>query len=131
MLDMSDPGELIEVELTDEERFVLKRGLLEWGGPAHCTDAMAVAMGFASVRDLFDESHRILDDLAAKRPLSRLDWTRTLLATEIAFASDVMGSGVEWPVTTGLEDWRTLQHLRQLQRKLIHVEIALGPRPSL
>ena len=110
---------------------MLKRGLLEWGGPAHCTDAMAVAMGFASVRDLFDESHRILDDLAAKRPLSRLDWTRTLLATEIAFASDVMGSGVEWPVTTGLEDWRTLQHLRQLQRKLIHVEIALGPRPSL
>jgi hypothetical protein len=103
----------------------------EWGGPAACTDAMARAMGFGSVRDLFDESERLLAALRTRRPLSRWDWTRTLLATEIVFASDVVGSGVEWTITTGLDDVRTLQALRELQRKLVKARTPVGPRPVL
>ncbi len=126
-----EPHELVNVSLTDDERYVLNRGLVEWGGPARCTDAMAVAMGFESVRDLFAESDRILDVLDAKGPLSASDWTRTLLATEVVFASDVMGSGAEWPITTGLSDADTLRLLRQVQRKLVAVRVPLGPRPDL
>jgi hypothetical protein len=106
------------VDLTDDERSVLDRGLVEWGGPADCTEAMAIAMGFESVANLWEEADRITDDLAAKRPMTRKDWTRALLATEIVFASDVLGSGVEWPITTGLDDAETLATLRVLQRKL-------------
>jgi hypothetical protein len=49
MSPMSDRDELIDVQLTDEERWLLNRGLGEWGGPAACRDAMASAMGFSSV----------------------------------------------------------------------------------
>lgn len=97
---------------------MLDGGLVEWGGPAHCTNAMAVAMGFADVQDLFAQADRIRTELAAGRPLSRWDWSRTLLATEIVFASDLMGSGVDWSTTTGLDDVRSIQLLRGLQRKL-------------
>src|SRR5207253_164354 len=110
---MPDPDELVSVDLTAEQVELLDRGLVEWGGPARCTDAMAVAMGFASVRNLFSESERILAELNARRPLSRWDWSRTLIATEIVFASDVMGTGSEWPDTTGLDDVRSFQVLRE------------------
>lgn len=75
-------------------------------------------MGFAGVQDLFAQSDRLIEAIEGRHPLSRWDWTRALLATEIVFASDVMGSGVEWPITTGLDDTQTLRTLRALQRKL-------------
>jgi hypothetical protein len=31
---MTNPGELVDFQLTDEERYMLGRGLGEWGGPA-------------------------------------------------------------------------------------------------
>ncbi len=127
---MADPTEMVAFLLSDEERFLLRCGLVEWGGPACCTNAMAVAMGFASVRDLFSESDRMMAELEARRPLSRWDWSRMLLATEIVFASDVMGSGVEWPTTTGLDDQRSLEVLRGLQRKLVGGLVPIGPRGS-
>ena len=71
------------LSLTDDERHLLDRGLVEWGGPARCTDALATAMGFESVRDLFDQSARIRLALGSGKPLSAWDWTRMLLATEI------------------------------------------------
>jgi len=113
-------------DLTDAERLVLTRGLVEWGGPAHCTEPMAIALGFRSVVDLFTQSDRLVDALEEERPLSRRDWTRALLATEIVFASDVLGSGVEWPDTTGLDDVETLRTLRGLQIKLAGVIVRRG-----
>ena len=107
---------------------MLDRGLVEWGGPARCTDAMAVGMGFADVQDLFAQADRILGELVAGRPLSRWDWSRTLLATEIVFASNVMGSGTDWTDTTGLDDVRSIQVLRGLQRKLSGIVVPIGPR---
>jgi hypothetical protein len=107
---------------------MLDRGLVEWGGPACCTDAMAVGMGFTDAQDLFAQADRIRAELDAGRGVSRWDWSRALLATEIVFASDVMGSGVEWTITTGLDDARSIHVLRGLQRKLTGVVITIGPR---
>lgn len=123
---MANPEEIIHADLTDAERFVLNQGLAAWGGPAQCTEAMARAMGFRDVADLFDEGGRIVRDLHARRPLSRRDWTRALPATEIVFASDVLGSGTEWPATTGLDDRDTLQTLRGIQYKLAGVIVRDG-----
>lgn len=122
---MANPEEIIHADLTDAERFVLNQGLAEWGGPAHCTEAMARAMGFRDVADLFDEGGRIVRDLHARRPLSRRDWTR-VTGHGVVFASDVLGSGTEWPDTTGLDDRETLQTLRSIQYKLAGVIVRDG-----
>ncbi len=106
------------IELSAAEREVLRRGLGEWFGPARCTEALAVAMGFLSVDDLREQEKRIRSALVANEPLSGRDWRRALVATEFVFASDVFGSGVEWSITTGLGDEETIHILRGLQRKL-------------
>jgi hypothetical protein len=123
---VADPEEIVDVDLTDAERWVLDRGLVEWGGPAHCTEAMAKAMGFGNVANLYTEGDRIVRDLESRRPLTRRDWTRALLATEIVFISDVLGSGIEWPDTTGLDDVETLHELRGVQHKLSGVILRRG-----
>lgn len=109
--------ETIELELTDAERGILRAGLLEWGGPANGTEQLAVAMGFNGANDLLVQRDRLAGALAAGAPLTRLDWARTLLATELAFISDIAGSGVDWSTTTGLSDTDSIKLLRSIQRK--------------
>jgi hypothetical protein len=105
-------------DLTDEERYVLSRGLAEWGGPAHCTDALAAAMDFDNAAALLVEARRLRPLIRSGQPLSRRDWRRALIATEIVFASDVFGSGGDWSTTTGFSDEDTIRILRSLQRKI-------------
>ncbi|MER5199842.1 hypothetical protein ACWD3J_38600 [Streptomyces sp. NPDC002755] len=109
--------------LTAHEVELLTRALLEWGGPAHCSDQLAVAMGFAGTQNLFDQCQRLRQALRADAPLGAADWARTLLATEIAFASDLAGSGVEWSTTTGRDDAATIRMLRVIQRKLARTAV--------
>jgi len=113
-----DAHEPVAIPLSDQERQLLRTGLAEWGGPAHATDEFAIAMGFKGVDDLLSQRDRLSQALAGGEPLSRLDWKRVLLATELAFASDVIGSGVEWPTTTGFSDVDTIRLLRGVQRKV-------------
>jgi hypothetical protein len=83
-------------------------------------------MGFESRADFFNEARRLVAALKTNTPLSPRDWTRALVATELAFASDVIGSGVEWATTTGLGDEETIHLLRELQRKLPRATRELG-----
>jgi hypothetical protein len=112
------PEDLLDVALTPSERTVLRHGLIEWGGPARCTEEMAVAMGFDGVQHLFEETDRLVRAIDRNEQLTRRDWLRVLLATEIVFASDAIGSGCDWSITTGLTDLKTLRLLRSIQRKL-------------
>ena len=116
-MDLAEP---IAIELTADERRLLSAGLIEWSGPARCTDSFARAMGFADVEDLFLQSKRLVPALRDGQPLSRRDWTRALLATEVVFVSDVVGSGSDWQATVGWSDEATIHILRQLQRTLRH-----------
>ena len=128
-----DPSAPIQLRLSEEERALLRAGLTEWGGPARCTEEFAVAMGFECVADLFASGDRIGDAIAAGFPLSRTDWTRALLATEVVFASNVVGSGWDWQTTTGFEDESTLRMLRSLQRRMVTGGVigeAFGTRPA-
>ncbi|MDE0546419.1 hypothetical protein [Microbacterium sp. C7(2022)] len=120
---MMQPDDVVHVALSEAERYLLDRGLVEWGGPARCTEPMAAALGFDSVADLLESGYRIADDLSNDRPLTRRDWTRALLATEVVFASDVLGSGHDWEATTGLNDHATFRTLRELQLRLAGVII--------
>jgi hypothetical protein len=114
-----DHSEPIDVKLTADETRLLTAGLVEWAGPARCTEALARAMGFTDVEDLFRQSDRLIPALRNAQPLARRDWTRALLATEIVFASEVVGSGWDWQSTVGWSDETTIEVLRQLQRKLM------------
>lgn len=114
----ADAEALMVFDLDDEERHLLRCGLVEWGGPARCTEEMAVAMGFLGVADLLDETDRLIAAVGSGRALSRIDWCRVLLATEIVFASDLVGSGHDWSSTTGMSDERTIAVLRRLQARM-------------
>jgi hypothetical protein len=127
--------QLVSVDLTESERDLLTRGLLEWIGPARPTEELAVALGFRGIADLLGDTQRLRAALKDEQPLSALDWARALAATEIAFASDVFGSGYEWSTTAGLSDIATLSTLRGLQQKLVRivapaVGTTLGAGPS-
>jgi hypothetical protein len=124
----------ISFDLTDDERDVLRAGLREWGGPARCTNELAIAMGFASIRDLFTDGKRISAAIAARAPMSAVDWARALLATEIVFASALVGARWDWSATTGWSDEETLTILDGLRRKMIRtlrpvIGAGLGTRP--
>jgi hypothetical protein len=111
--------ELIRVDLTPAEQALLVQGLAQWGGPASPTDALAQAIGFQSSSDLWQGKGRELRGaLRLGEPLTPEDWRRTLLATEIVFASDVVGAGADWPIVTGLPDQETITILRTIQKKI-------------
>lgn len=104
--------------LAEDETELLRRALLEWGGPARCGDQLAVGMGFESERDLLDQCVRLRRALADDTPLAPVDWARILLAVEVVFISDLVGTGTEWSTTTGRGDEATIKTLRSIQRKL-------------
>lgn len=89
---------------------------------------MAVGLGFDDLDDLRATTWRIAQTLAAGEPLSRFDWTRALLVTEVMLASDIVGAGVDWAFLTELGDAGSLPVLRSIQRLLIGVCVPLGPR---
>ncbi|WP_091100448.1 hypothetical protein [Micromonospora citrea] len=112
-------SDVVAVDLTSDERFLLRRGLAEWGGPAHATDDLARAMGFQDQADLHHgEGRRLIAALDRREPLTGSQWRKLLLSTEIVFASDVVGSGCDWSITTGLSDEETIKLLRVVQRKV-------------
>ncbi|MEU3567708.1 hypothetical protein AB0E96_04635 [Kitasatospora sp. NPDC036755] len=117
--------------LAEGEVRLLQRALLEWGGPARCSDQLAFGMGFADAGDLLDQCRTLRRALGNDEPVKPVEWARTLLAAEIVFVSDLAGSGVEWRTTTGLSDEATLPILRSIQRKLSRtVSAYYGRRPA-
>ena len=104
--------------LTPDEIALLSHALSEWGGPARPNDALARAMGFGDAAGLPAACDALDDELRRDAPLASEDWARILVSTEIVFASDLYGSGVDWPTTTGRSDADTIALLRSIQVKL-------------
>lgn len=111
-------AELIDVDLTNVERAMLRWGLLDWGGPADPSEALAHAMGFMSIEDLHSTRHRLAQAVSDGARLTRRDWTRTLVATEIVWVSNVFGSGDDSRNTFGYSDGDAITILRSIQGKL-------------
>jgi hypothetical protein len=112
-------GEVVSLELSEDERRMLFYGLIDWGGPASdCPEPLAVALGFENTDDLAIDGRRIADDIYDSRAVSDRDWTRALFAAEIIFASDLLGTGSEWTTIHGGDDAYWLEVLRGLQQKI-------------
>src|SRR3978361_521278 len=60
---------LASIDLDPEERHMLIRGLVDWGGPAYGSDVLAVAMGFASMAGLVDEAQTLIEAIKDERAL--------------------------------------------------------------
>lgn len=121
--DNRKPDEVVTVSLTKDQIQLLVHGLVAWDGPARSSEEMARAMGFNDGDHLSEDRKRIAADVRSGRALTRRDWTRALLATEVAFASDVVGSGIEWSTATGMDDDATLRVLRGIQLLLVGVVV--------
>ena len=99
---MTKPSNLIQIQLNDTERTVLRGGLVEWSGPCRCSEELAVAMDFKSLSDFELQRHHLIEAIEAGHPLSRRDWRRVLLVTEISLMWNVVGSGLDVEVYGGL-----------------------------
>jgi hypothetical protein len=108
----------LPVELDETQRQFLRAALLDWGGPARPTDELAAAMGFRSAETLSSEARELWTRIEGGGALTTDDWRRTLLAVEIVFVSDVVGSGLDWRFTSGMSDEESIRVLRGLQRTL-------------
>jgi hypothetical protein len=98
---------------------MLVQGLSDWHGPADGSDALASAMGFVSLDQLDAEALPLIEAIKQRQALSIRDWTRALVATEFAFISAVLGTGVdEWTTINGGSEEHWFSVLRRLQRKL-------------
>lgn len=108
----------LRVDLDDDERLTLIIGLNDWGGPAHPTDAIATLLRYDGVSEMLHDLTRLKETIEGGGPLSRRDWTRALVATEIVFVSDVFGTGREWVVIQGTPDEYWIGLIRRLQEKV-------------
>ena len=75
-------------------------------------------MGFSGAKEMSREAWELWERIERNDQLSPEEWRKVLLAVEVVFASDVVGSGVDWPTTTGISDADSIAALRGLQRKL-------------
>jgi hypothetical protein len=107
-----------QVVLDDGERQFLRAALLDWSGPARPTDELAAAMGFSSAESLSGEAWALWGRIEAGETLTTDDWRQVLLAVEIVFVSDVVGSGLDFRITSGIPDEEAIKILRSLQRRL-------------
>jgi hypothetical protein len=113
--------DLTSVDLTPEERRVLRFGLLMWGGPASMTDEIARAIWFDGRKDFNEQRDRLRDAIGEQEALSPRDWHRALAATELGYISWVLGAAGDWPIVSGIEDHAALDHIRAIQKKLAWV----------
>ncbi|XVU25091.1 hypothetical protein ACQPZJ_49225 [Actinoplanes sp. CA-054009] len=75
-------------------------------------------MGFTDAASLSSEARDLWQQIDRSSSLTAGDWRRVLLAVEIVFVSDVVGSGLDWRFTTGFSDAETVALIRAVQRKL-------------
>jgi hypothetical protein len=112
---MTEP-ELIEIDLTDDERDFMQTALTEFGGTASYKPFPIKVLG-VSTEDEFDELvDRLRIAIARGYALSRLDWARAQLLTEMCWGSDMIGAGIDFQYS--YRDELAGPWMRSIQRKL-------------
>jgi hypothetical protein len=109
--------DVVDIELTEDERTLLLAGLLEYGGPAVGARVVFPIVGAVDLDEFFELTDRLRHSITAHESLSALDWTRALVLTEICWASDILGAASDFGIN--LTDGRAMAALRSLQRKIV------------
>ena len=108
----------VSLELAEAERRFLTAALRQWGGAARATGQLAVALGFADLHHFHAETVRLRGLVENQAALTTDEWRRVLVASEVVFASDVFGAGLDWSIAAGITDDEALTLLRSIQRKM-------------
>jgi hypothetical protein len=105
----------VVIDLTDEERRFMYLALYEFFGPARGQSVMIQALGLPGRAEFDNLVKRLGDAVKDEKPLSEADWARALFLTEVSWASNLVGSGLDF--ATSFRDEKAVQLLRSIQRK--------------
>lgn len=115
---MSSADELVAIELTADERDFIEQTLKQWSLSAASTPFPFQVLGLSTWEEFGGLTYRLERAAVDGEALTDLDWARLLFLTEVTFASDLIGSGVEHTLMTRFSDAEAIGVLRGLQRKI-------------
>ncbi|GFG64664.1 hypothetical protein MKUB_21540 [Mycobacterium kubicae] len=114
-------GRAVAIDLTDDERLLIVHGLNEYRGSAkRAMPLLTPLVGLSNTEEFRGFLSRLIDGVKRKEPLSDLDWAQAVFLTEIGWASDVVGSGIDF--ATNIRDEKAAPLLRSIQRKVVTPE---------
>jgi hypothetical protein len=116
--EMTDSSELVAVDLTEDERDFIQQTLEQWGLSAASAPFPFQVLGLSTWEAFGELTVRLENSVIGGEPLTDLDWARLLFLTEVTFASDLVGSGLDFDTVTGFSDFEAVSLLRGLQRKI-------------
>jgi hypothetical protein len=115
---MTSSSGLVAVELTDDERNFIRQTLRQWESTAAGQPFPFQVLGLATWEEFGALTLRLEQAVSDREALTDLDWARALFLTEITWASDLIGSGLDFDVVTSFSDTEAVTLLRGLQRKI-------------
>lgn len=108
--------ELVDIDLTNDERMLLCQGLNEYGGPIRNQVVMVRALGLPDQASFDTVVDRLLTAISREEPLSKLDWARAVFLTEVSWVSNLAGSGLDF--ATSVRDENAAPLMRSIQWKI-------------
>lgn len=106
------------IDLTDAERSFMYFALTHWGVPASYKPLPIDALFGISDWAEFDRlTARLAQAITHRQPLTARDWALALFLTEVSFASDLVGTGIEFALISH-SDEDGIKLLRSIQRKI-------------
>jgi hypothetical protein len=115
---MRNSAELVAVNLTDDERKFIGQTLDEWRSSASGKPFPFQVLELSTWEEFGELVIRLEHAVAGGEALTDLDWARVLFLTELTFASNLVGSGLDFAIVTAFSDAEALRLLRGLQRKI-------------
>lgn len=94
--------EPVTIGLTVDKCSFMASTLVEWCHLLYVTAPLASVSGFESVAQLRNDIPKLAKAIAAGDSLSRRGWTQSLLAAEMAWASQIYGFGSEVESNAGI-----------------------------
>jgi hypothetical protein len=111
---MTDSAELVPVELTEDEREFIEQALQQWGWSASDAPFPFQLLGLPTWEEFGSLAVRLQRAVTEGEPLTDVDWARVLFLTEIAWASGLIGAGLDFATVTRFSDADGLGLLRAL-----------------
>ena len=115
---MTASPELLTVDLSGDERRFVWQAMYQWQFSASDAPFPYQVLGLSSWREFCELTHRLAHAVTDREPLGELDWMRVLYLTECSWASNIVGSGLDFSIVTEFSDIDCLSMLRHVQRKI-------------
>jgi hypothetical protein len=109
--------DFVAVDLTEREREFILQALEQWALSAAGAPFPFQVLGLSTWDEFRALTVRLEHAVTDGEALTDLDWARVLFLTEITWASDLVGAGLDFATITGFSDTEAVSLLRSLQRR--------------